>query len=156
AAQAELVARLGAGRHRDPGAVALDSRHLDRAAERGGGDRDRHPAEDVGAVALKDLVRRNADEDVEVARGSALRPGFALAGEADAGAVLHPRRDVDRQRLLATNAALPAAGFAGFVDRLPRALTSRTGALDREEALLRPHPAVTVTGPAAGGAGARF
>src|SRR5438105_3442302 len=132
AAQAELVARLGARRHRHAGAVALDGRHLDRAAERRSGNRDRYPAEDVGTVALKDLVLRDADEDVEVARGGAMLPGLALAGEADAGAVLDPGRDVDRQRLLAPNPSLSAAGAARLVDRLPRTLTGRAGALERE------------------------
>src|SRR5207248_2381852 len=117
AAQAELVARLGARRDRDAGAAALNGRHFDRAAERGRRDRDRHAAKDVRAVALRELVRSDADENVEVARGGAVRPAFAFAGEADARPVLDTRRDIDRQGLLAPHAALPAAGFARLVDR---------------------------------------
>src|SRR5207248_10766795 len=99
---------------------------------------------------------RDADEDVEVARGGAVLPGLALAGQTDTGAVLDPGRDVDRQRFLASHSSLSAAGPARLVDRLPGALAGRTGLLDRKEALLPSNPSVTVTGAAAGGARAGF
>src|SRR5262249_44439863 len=156
AAQAELVARLRTGRHRHARAAALDGRHLDRAAKRRGRHRDRHAAEDVGTVALKDRMRRDADEDVEIAGSGAARPGFALAGEADARAVLDTRWDADRQGFFATYAALPAAGFARLVDRLTRALAGRAGLLEREESLLPPHAAVAMTSAAARGSRAGF
>ena len=70
------------------------------AAERRRRHRDRHAAEDVGAVALEELVRLDRQEDVEVAGRAAAQAGLALAGQADAGAVLDARRDVDRQRAL--------------------------------------------------------
>src|SRR5947209_2843342 len=148
AAQAELVARLRPRRDGHAGAAAFDGRHLDGAAERRRRHRDRHPAEDVGAVALEDRVGRDADENVEVAWRGAVHPGFALAGEADAGAVLDPGRDIDRQCLLAADAALATAALARFLDDLSRALAGGAGALDREEALLRAHPSVALAGAA--------
>ena len=53
--------------------------------------RDRHPAMDVGAVALEQLVAAHRQEDVEIARRPAAHAGLALAGEADARAVLDAR-----------------------------------------------------------------
>src|SRR5262249_55895112 len=97
-----------------------------------------------------------ADKDVEVARRRAEKADLALAGEANAGAVLDPRGDADRQRLFAPDAPLTAAGAARFLDYRAGALAGRTGALDGEEALLRTHPAVALAGATRGRARARF
>src|SRR6185437_9064387 len=78
--------------------------------------RDRHAAIDVGAVTLKDRVLRDADENVQVARRRAVQADFALAGEADAGAVLDSGRDADRQCLLTPDPALAAARAARLFD----------------------------------------
>src|SRR5688572_5086603 len=56
APEAELLAGLGAFRDLDARLAAVDGRHVDVAAERGRGHGDRHAAEDVGAVALEELV----------------------------------------------------------------------------------------------------
>src|SRR5262249_33509823 len=104
-------------------------------AERGRGHGDRHAAMRVGAVALKELVRRQRQEDVEIAGGPAAHAGFALARQANARAVLDAGRNVDRQRALARDAARPRTGRAGIVDHLAAAMTGRAGALEREEAL---------------------
>ena len=61
----------------------------------------------IGAVALEELVLRQRQENVEVARRAAADSGLALAGEPDAGAVLDAGRNVDRQRPLAGDAARP-------------------------------------------------
>ena len=90
----------------------------------------------VGAVALEELVRRDRQEDVEVARRAAADPGLALAGKPDAGAVLDPWRDVDRKRALARHAPGAGAGRARILDHLAAALADRAGALEREEAAL--------------------
>jgi hypothetical protein len=75
-------------------------------------------------------------------------PGLALAGQADARAVLDAGRDVDLERLLAPHAALARAVLARLVDDLARAVAGVAGALDGEEALLRPQPAVAFAGRA--------
>ena len=46
------------------------------------------------------------------------------------------------------DAALAAAGAAGILDHPPGAVAGGAGALEREEALLRPHPAAAVAGRA--------
>src|SRR6185312_7297412 len=116
------------------------------AAERRGREGDRHPAEDVGAVALEELVRLDRQEDVEVARRTAAQAGLALIGQPDARAVLDTGRDVHRQRALLDDAALAGAFGAGVLDHLAASLAGRAGALDGEEALARAHLAVAVAG----------
>src|SRR5687767_320870 len=118
AAQAELVVALGAGRDVDARHLAIERRHLDVAAERGLHHRDRHAAMDVGALALEELVAAHRQEYVEIARRAAARTGLALAAEADAGAVLDARRDVDLEGLFAPHPALAHAALARLVDDL--------------------------------------
>ena len=89
----------------------------------------------VGAVALEERMRRERQKNIEVAGRPAPHPGLAFAGEPDAGAVLDARRDVDRERALARDAARARAGRARIVDHLAAALAGRAGALEREEAL---------------------
>ena len=69
---------------------AIERRHIDLAAERGRRHRDRHLAEDVGAVALEELVRLDRQEDVEIAGRAAAqdRPRLRPQG----GCACRPRR----------------------------------------------------------------
>src|SRR6185437_7224672 len=85
-------------------------------------------------------------EDVEVATAAAADAGFAFTGEPNARAVLDARRNRYRQRAFAVGAALAAALPAWILDNAAGAVTRRTGAFDGEEALLRAHAALAVTG----------
>src|SRR5205085_2767726 len=87
--------------------------------------------------------------DVHVAAQVRAQHAHALAAQAELVARLGARRNLDRQGLLAPDPALPAAGFARLVDRLPRALAGGAGLLSRVEALLPAHTAVAVAGSAA-------
>ena len=87
----------------------------------------------LAPIGALDLVRRGAD--TAVARGAAAKPGFALAREEDARAVLDPRRDVHREAALARDAPGAAARGAGVVDHLAAALAGMAGAFEREKAL---------------------
>src|SRR6185437_1139828 len=156
AAQPELMARLRPRRDRHLGAAAIDGRHLDGAAQSRNRHRDRHVAVNMRAVALEQRMRPDAEKNVEIAIAAAAHPGFAFAGEADARAVLHPRRDGDIERLLLAHAALAAAAAARIVDHLAGAVAGGTGALHGEEALLRAHPAAAAAGRAIGRPRARF
>ena len=89
--QAELLAGLGAFGDFHPRLAAVDGRHLDLAAECRRRHGDRHAAEQIGAVALEELVRLDREEDVEVAGRPAPHAGLALAGEPDARPVLDAR-----------------------------------------------------------------
>src|SRR5271166_3832245 len=142
------MARLGPRRHGHPRPAAVDGRHLDRAAQSSRRDRDRHPAIDIGAVALEDPVRRHADEDVKIACRGATNPDLAFTCESDANAILDAGRDVDRQGLFAPYAALAATRLAGIIDDPPGPLTAGAGPLDRKETLLHPHPPPPMAGRA--------
>src|SRR6185436_516543 len=154
ALETELLAGLGALRHLDPRLAAVDGRHVDVPAERCRRHGDGHSAENVGAVALEELVRLDRQEDIEVAGRPAAHAGLALAGEANARAVLDARRDVDRQRAFAHHAARAAAGAARVVDDLAASLAGGAGALDGEEALAGAHLAGARAGRAGRGLGA--
>src|SRR5260370_32174817 len=89
----------------------------------------------VGAVALKERMRRQREKHIEVAGRPAPHPGLALAREPDAGAVLDAGRDIDRQHALARDPPGPGAGRARTVDHLAAALARRAGPFQSEEAL---------------------
>src|SRR5262249_28018921 len=134
------------------GLAAVDRRHVERAAECRRDHRDRHAAMQVRAVALEELMRRERKENVEVAVRPAAHAGLALAGEANARAVLDARRHAHRERALAHDAAGARAARTWIVDHLTASLARHTGALEREEALLVAH----LAGAAAGRAGLRL
>src|SRR5205085_10222114 len=92
------------------------------------------------AVALEELMVRQRQENIKVTRRSAADAGFALAGQPDAGAVLNPSRDVDRQRAIALYAPRARAGGAGVFDGPAAALAARAGSFKRKKALCLPHP----------------
>ncbi len=99
-------------------------------------------------------MRGDRQEDVEVAAGAAPGSGVALAGQADAGAVVHPRGNPDLQLALAAHLAVAVAGPARVGDHPPLAAAPRAGPLDGEEALGGADPALAVAGGADGGGGA--
>ena len=136
--------------------AAVDRAHPDFAAERRLHHRDRHAAEKIGAVALIEGMRLRRDENVEIAGRPAAHARLAFAGEADARAVLDARRNVDREVALARHPAGARAGRAWIVDDFALAVAMRAGALDREEALLRPDAPIAAAGRAGARLGARL
>src|SRR3954449_7538135 len=89
----------------------------------------------VRAVALKERMRRDRQEDVEIARRASARAGFAFACETNARTILDARRDIDGQCTVARDPTRPGTGRARIVDHLPAALTAGTGPFKREESL---------------------
>src|SRR4029079_6860845 len=143
------------------GLALVDGRHLEFAAKGCRHHRDRNPAMQVSAIALEEFVSRQRQENVEIAGRSAADGGFALAREANAGAVFHALRNVDGQGPVARHPSRARAGWTGVFDHLAAALAARAGPLPRKEALGLPHaalPAAHRTGLRLGaglGAGAR-
>src|SRR5436190_13703263 len=133
--QAEAPSRLGAFRHLHAGIAAVDGRHLELAAERRGDHGDRHPAMQVGALALEKWMRAEGEKNVEVARRPAADAGLAFAGEPDASTVLDAGRNVHRQRPLARHPPGARAGWARIADHLAAALAVWTSSFQGEEAL---------------------
>src|SRR4029077_1386036 len=117
------------------GLAAVDRRHFDLAAHRRRHHGNRNAAMQVGAFALKERMRTDREENIEITRRAAAHARLALAGKPDAGAVLDARRDGDRQGALARDPAGAGARRAWTVDRLAAAMAIRAGALEREEAL---------------------
>src|SRR5690606_26168223 len=115
AAQAEDLAALGLGRDLQA-RHAVEGGDLDLAAERGGGEADRHLAVQVVVFALEHPVRPDVDLDVEIARGAAVDARFAVTGVAQAHAFVDARRDLDFERLLLLHPAGAAAVAAGVGD----------------------------------------
>ena len=140
AAQAEDLPGLGLGRHLHLGRT-VERRNIDLAAEGGLREADRHLAVKVVALALEDAVLLEVDDDVEVAGRAAVHPGLALAGEADAIALVHAGRNFYREGLVALDAPGAAARGAGIGHHLARAVAGRARLLDREEALREAHRA---------------
>ena len=66
--QAELVAALGARRDFDLCASAVDDGYFNLPAQGGLRHAQGHPAIDIGAIALKNLMGPDRDMDIEVAR----------------------------------------------------------------------------------------
>ncbi len=81
-----------------------------------------------------------------------MRASLAFASETNPSAVLDALRNVDGQRTLALDAPLTRTRRARVFDHLAAALTARTSALQREEALRLPY----TTSSAAGRAGLRL
>src|SRR5581483_3065279 len=101
---------------------------------------------DVGAVALKEAMRLDGEEDVRIAGRAAAQTRLAFAREPDARAVLDAGGNGDRERLLFAQPSLAAAFAAGIVDDAARAVAGGTRALDGEEALLRAYATAAVAG----------
>src|ERR1700749_2298867 len=156
AAQAELTAGLRGFGDVHLCAAAVERRHFDAAAKCRLHERDRRAAIKIVSVALEDRVRRDRDEDVKIAGGSAVQFGLAFAGEADARAFLDAGRYVDGERTLLLHMALAFALLARIADDLSGTAALRAGAFDGEEAVLRAHLADTGTGRTLLGFRARF
>src|SRR5574344_1761560 len=155
AAQAELLARLRAFGDVD-GSLARQGGHFNLTAQRGGDEAHRHLAVQIVAIALKDVVRLDADFDVQVARWATVDAGLTIARGANAHAAVDARRDFDFQRLLAFDFALAVAAGAGLGNDLARAPAVRAGLLHAEKALAHLHRTLATAGGTGLGLGAGF
>src|ERR1700722_11722651 len=79
AAQAEIVARLGARRNFHLRLGTVYDRDLYFPAKRRLGHPQRHTHHDIGLLALEELMRPDSDMNVEVAVLGALTTGLAFA-----------------------------------------------------------------------------
>src|SRR5690606_10004548 len=143
----EDLARLRLGRdfQRD---MPVERRHLDRPAEGRRREADRHLARQVLAFATEDRVRLHRDVDVQIAGRAAVAARLALPRQPNAVAAVHARRDLPRQRPDFADDARSRAVGAWLLDAGARAAACGARLLDREEALLHAHAAVTAAGRA--------
>src|SRR5690348_5959153 len=156
ALQTEAPTRLRPFGNFHPGLAAVDHRNLEVTAERGRHHRDRNAAMQVGPVALEEFVRRDGQEDVEIASGTTAHARLAFAGQTNPRAILDARRNVDRERAFARNSPGARTGRAWIFDHLASPLTSQASALEREEALGMADAADAPAGGTGLGSGARL
>ena len=105
-------------------------------------------AEQVGAVALEELVWLDVDHDVEIAALSSAQACFAFAGQADAASGFDTGGDFDLEGLAFMDAARAVTFFTGVFDERAFAVAGGAGAFYREEALLLADAALPVAGGA--------
>ena len=104
-APARLCARLDGQARKAP----LDGRNLDRPAKGGGGHRHRYPAHDVSTIPVKNRMRIDRDENIEIARRPTAQSGFTLARQPDSRSRIDTGRNRHRQDLVLHHPAFAAA-----------------------------------------------
>ena len=135
---------------------AVRRRHVDGRAERGVGVADRDVDDQIVAAAGVERRGLDVDDDVEVAGGAAVPSRLALAGDADAGAVLDPGPDLDVEVLRGALAAGAAARLTGMLDDGAVAATARARVREREQPLGVGDDTAAAALRADGGRGARL
>ncbi|MCG3146785.1 MAG: hypothetical protein PCFJNLEI_00219 [Verrucomicrobiae bacterium] len=147
-AETEHGAVLGAGGDFQAGG-AVKRGDFDLATERGGGESNRHFAQEVIVLPDENLMFFDTDDNVEITVRAATDAGFAVTGTAEAGAVVNAGRDFDFDFAALLGAAFAAAFFAGVADHLAGAIAARTGRGDGE----KPTRVGDLAAPVAGGTG---
>jgi hypothetical protein len=125
--------------------LTLQRRNHNLDAERSLRKRNRNHAVQVVALAFKKGVLFHVQDDIQVASGPTERARLAESGETNSRAVLHSRGHFGFHHAIAQQATLAFALRAGIGDYAARALASRAGSSDAEEALLIPHLTPPVT-----------
>src|SRR5207248_8359962 len=115
---------------------AVESRHLDLAAERDGRKVDRDLAEQIVAVAPEELVLLHVDDDVEVAGRTAAGARFAFALQPQLLAGGNTRRNLHGDLPVVCDAPRSSAGLTRLRDHAAGAAALRTSLCDGEETLL--------------------
>src|SRR5260370_17711725 len=110
---------------------------------------DGNGAEQVRAAPLEERMLLDLEDDVQVARRTAIRSLLAFPGNAEPRARVHSGRNAQINGAFALESSLAAAIRAAFPNHLSGALALRTRARDRKEALLvneLPAPAALLAG----------
>jgi len=125
---------------------AVQGRDFDFATQGCDGETDRQLAMQIQAVALEDFVFFDADVDVQIACGRAVRTRFAFAAQADALTVVDAGGNVDFNGFAGFGAAFATTFDARVFDFLACAVTGRTSLLHLENGLADVYRAGAVTG----------
>src|SRR5712692_513400 len=110
---------------------------------------DGNRAEKVRAAPLEERMLLDLENDVQIARRTAIRSFLAFPGDAEPRARVHAGRNAQINSAFALEASLAAAIRAAFPNHLSGALALRTRARDGKEALLvdeLPAPAALLAG----------
>src|ERR1039458_1222108 len=90
----------------------------------------------VLSLAIEEGMLLDLEEDVEIARRSAVRAGLAFGRQAYARIIIHSRRNRDLELALNLPEAVAAALAARVADDLARTAAGAASAPDGEETLL--------------------
>ena len=153
--EAKHRAVLGAGRDFDRDG-RVQGGHFHLGAEGGLGEADGHFAKEVVAVALKNLMGLDMQNDVQIAGRAALDSRLAVAGGTEADAGVHAGGDFDGDLGGAFAAAAAAAGAARLVNNTSAPAAARAGLGDAEDAAGSDDLAAAVAGGAGLGGGPFF
>src|SRR5262245_4819798 len=123
---------------------AIQRRHFDVAAQCCLAEGDRHPADQVAAVAMEEGVFLDADEAVEVAARSARIAGLPLAVQPYAIAAIDSWRNRDLDLPFHHDPAMPLALGAVIGDDLASSAAGATGLLHAEVALAQQDCALAI------------
>ena len=155
ALEAEVRARLRAGRN-----LQLDllgqCRNLDVIAQRSLRERQRNLAVNIIVLAVEEVMRLDAKDDVQVAVRAALGAAFPFAVQTNLSALINTRRNADVDFTLLLHFARAVAGAAFFLDDLAGAAAVRAGAAIDHAAKRRVLNDLLLSRAAADGAGLRL
>ena len=101
---------------------------------------------EINPVAFDFFMVFDGDEDVEVAGGSTLCPGFAFAAQSESGAVIDAGGDFDRHGTFFVFETGTMAAFARFFDFFTLATTIWACGLNHEHHLAHLHLSTAVQG----------
>ena len=129
----------------------IERRHLDLAAECQRREVHRNLAEQIHAVAPKELVFLDVNDNIQMPWWATLRARLALTLQAELLARGDTRRDLHRDLSFMGPSAGATALWTGLGDDTPRSLAPRARARNSEEPLLEPNLALSVALRARGG-----
>src|SRR5580704_7064120 len=127
---------------------SLERRNGDLGAKRSLWKRNRNHTVQVVSLAFKKSMLFNVEHNIQIARRSAERTGFAESSKTNSCAVLHARRHFGFDHALAQQPALAFTLRARIGNHTARALARRAGSSDAEKALLIPDLSPTIARPA--------
>src|SRR5471030_714070 len=144
ATQPERLARLRAFRHGETRAAG-QRRHFDLTAKRRRGERNRHLAMQVVAVAFEHRMLLDVNLDVQIAARTAVDARLAVTRRANPHAVVNTRWNLHFQRLRFLHLARAVAMSARLRNVAAGSVTLRASLLDAEKALRHAHGALSLT-----------
>ena len=128
---------------------ALEGGDTNLTAERGGGKGNRHLAGEIHAVAGKNLVLLDVNDDVKITGRASAKASLSATSAAKTGLAFDAGGDFDFDATCLFHTPFALAGVAGLFNDATGAVTGRAGLSDLEKAARCDH----LTTPAAGRAG---
>src|SRR5437868_9389862 len=127
---------------------ALQCRYCDFCPQGSLGKRYRNNAVQIIAFSLEERMFLHVQNNIQIARRTAVEASFAISCETDAGAVFHARGDFRVDVPLSQNSTFSLALGTRIRNHAACALASGTGTRNAEKALLIAYLSPAITGAA--------